>query len=556
VSTTWSGAERSQALSRAERDGLDLLVIGGGITGAGVLRDAASRGLRALVVERADFASGTSSRSSKLVHGGLRYIGEGQLSIPREACAERDRLLRLDPNLVRPVPFLFPAHRGGRVPLWQVRAALWVYAALASFRRTSRFRMLTPDQAVAMAGGLRREGLLGAGLYTDGQVDDARLVIEVLKAARALGAEAVNHAEVTELSHDERGRLVAARVRDRLDGRTRVLRADAFVNAAGPAVERVRGLDRRDLEPELRPAKGVHLVIPRPRIPAEAAVTFEGPDGRHLFLLPWDDLALVGTTDTFSDAIDEPVVTIEEVHYLLEAANAAFPMAGLTTNDLVSVYAGVRPLVAPRDAAGPPSSVSREDRRYADPSGLISAAGGKLTSHRAMAERIVDDVVRRLPPARRRALGRSRTRELAIRPDAFDRAELEAGLAADFGVGAPQAAHLVRTYGAEARPLLEVSAPEWRVPIGRSRYLLAELPWCLRTECAADLCDLLERRVRVALFSPGQGLPEIDAIARAAASAGDWDAGRQRDEVAGYARSLRRHYQIVAPSAVRARSAA
>jgi glycerol-3-phosphate dehydrogenase len=547
----WSLAERALDLARAEREGVELLVVGGGIAGAGVLRDAASRGLRALLVERDDFASGTSSRSSKLIHGGLRYIGEGQLATTREACRERDRLLRLDPSLVRPLAFLFPAYEDSAIPRWQVRAALTVYAALAGFRRGSRFEMLSPAQATALVPALRSQGLRGAGLYRDAQVDDARLVLEVLRSARRLGAAAVNHAELIAFQRGEGGRLVGAVVRDDLSGRTLALRADVIVNAAGPAVERVRGLDRAVSHRELRPAKGVHLVIPRERVRTDVAVTFEAADRRQLFLAPWDDVALIGTTDTFSDEIDEPVVTIEEVHYLLAAANAAFPTLGLTTNDLRSVFAGVRPLAAEPGDDRPPSSVSREQRVYRDPSGLLSIAGGKLTTFRAMGERMVDEVLERLAPERRRQLGRSLTADLPLRADPTPRAELEAELCARFQVTPARAEHLVRSYGEAARTLLEEAPPELRRPIGSSRYTLAEIAWSFASECPATLCDLLERRLRMAVFAVGQGLPELPRIAELAAQAAGWDAERARAEAEAYAARVRRRYQIAAPRSER-----
>jgi glycerol-3-phosphate dehydrogenase len=549
-SARWSLAERAADLARAEREGVDLLVVGGGITGAGVLRDAASRGLRSLLVERSDFASGTSGRSSKLVHGGLRYIGEGQLGLTRRACRERDRLLAANPHLLRPLAFLLPAYDDSKRRLWQVRAALWTYAALASFRRSSRFEMLRPEQALSRAPDLRSEGLRGAGLYGDARVDDARLVLETLKSARALGGAAVNHAAVVEfLRHGERIR--GARVRDALAGRDVEIRARVVVNAAGPAVERVRGLDAPIARPELRPAKGIHLVIPRHRVRTDVAVAYAAADGRHLFVVPWEDMLLLGTSDSFTDEIDEPVVTIGEVHYLLSAANDAFPQAGLTTNDLCSVFAGVRPLAAEADEDKPPSSVSREERIYRDHSGLVSAMGGKLTTYRATGERIVDRVVRQLPPARRAALGPSRTAGLPLRFDEFDRAELESELNARFDVAPWRAAHLVTTYGAAAATLLERAAPELRAPIGASRYTLAEIPWSFETECPASLCDLLERRLRMAIWSAGQGLPELAQIAALAAQAAGWDAERTRAEARGYAAAVRRRYQIVAAHAER-----
>ena len=551
MSATWSLAERREALARASREGVDVLVVGGGITGAGVLRDAASRGLRALLVERGDFACGTSSRSSKLIHGGLRYIGEGQLRMTREACRERDLLLRLNPHLVRPIPFLFPAYRDSKVPLWQVRAALWVYAALSNFRRSSRFRMVGPDQVADFCPELRQEGLRGAGLYWDAQVDDARLVLETLKSARGLGAEAVSRSEAMGFERNLRGRIAAVEVRDALSGERLRIRVHAVVNAAGPALERVRGLDRPVERPALRPAKGVHLVIPRERIPTRGAVTFEGGDRRHLFLIPWDEVAIIGTTDAFSDEIDEPLVTIEEVHYLLAAANEAFPSAALTTNDLRSVFAGVRPLAAGPDEDAPPSSVSRESRIYEDVSGLLSAAGGKLTTYRATGEEIVDRLLALLPEERRAAAGPSRTEALPLRVDDFEREELEARLGARFGVAPERAEYLVRTYGAHAEALLEEAAPELRRPIGRSRFTFAEIPWSWRTECPASLCDLLERRMRLAIFAVGQGIAELDAIAAAAGRAAGWDEEQRRAETRAYRDAVRLRYQIRIPEPAR-----
>jgi len=549
VSGSWTLAERRAALSRAERDGVDLLVIGGGITGAGVLRDAASRGLRGFLVERGDFASGTSSRSSKMIHGGIRYLAHGHFGVTREACRERDRLAALNPNLVRPLPFLFPSWEGGKIPPWQLRAALVAYTAVANFRKTSRFRMLSREEVAGYSRDLRQQGLRAAGLYRDAQVDDARLVIETLKSARRLGGDAASHAELIEFLRGPDGRLAGARVRDRLEGRTLAIRADALVNAAGPAVLRVRGLDRPDAGNDLRPAKGVHLVIPRQRIHSEGAITFESRDGRHLFLCPFDDVALIGTTDTFTDELDEPVVTIDEVHYLLAAANEAFPGAALNTNDLRSVFAGVRPLVAPADAESPPSDVSREHDVSLAPSGLLSLAGGKLTTFRAMGEIAVDRMLALLPRERRRAAGPSRTAALALRDDAFERAELERELRGRFALSSPAAEHLVTAWGAAALELLEQAPTDWRRPIGASRYLYAELPWAIRTECPATLCDLLERRVRLALFAEGQGLPQLARIAEVAAEAAGWDAERARAEAAGYAAAVRRRYQIVAKTA-------
>jgi glycerol-3-phosphate dehydrogenase len=556
VSAAWTLAERRSALSRAERDGVDVLVVGGGIVGAGVLRDAATRGLRALLVERNDFAAGTSSRSSKMVHGGLRYLAHGHLAITREACRERDLLLRMNPNLVKPLPFLFCAWENGNTPAWQVRAALSVYWGLANFRRSARFRMLSSEDVTKYSRDFRQDGLRAAGLYYDAQVDDARLVVEAIKSARRLGADAANHAEVIEFLRGSDARLRGARVRDGLDGRTLQIRAGVVVNAAGPAIERVRGIDQPASQRELRPAKGVHIVIPRERIHAEGAVAVESPvDGRRMFVCPFDDVMMIGTTDTFSDEIDEPVVTIDEVHYLLSAANEAFPNAGLTTNDIRSVWAGVRPLVASGDAKTPPSDVSRESEITESESGLISVAGGKLTTFRAMGEAAMDRVTKRLIASTRGAAGPSRTAVLALRDDSFERADVENELRRRFTLSPRVADHLITAWGADAIALLDAVPEELRRPIGKSRYLYAEIPWSIRTECPASLCDLLERRVRLALFAEGQGLPQLARIAEVAAAAAGWDAERTRAEATAYATAVRRRYQIVAAARTTERAA-
>jgi glycerol-3-phosphate dehydrogenase len=357
--------------------------------------------------------------------------------------------------------------------------------------------------------------------------------------------------KVVELLHAG-GRVAGARVRDRLEGRTLTLHAHVVVNAAGPGIARVRGLDAPAAGERLRPAKGVHLVIPRQRVHAEGAVAFEAADGRHLFLCPFEDVAMIGTTDTFTDEIDEPVVTIDEVHYLLAAANRAFPDAGLTTNDIRSVWAGVRPLVADDDADAPPSDVSRESEIAESPSGLLSVAGGKLTTFRAMGEAAVERALRLLPRERRRPARPSPTFALPLRDDAFERGELERELRRRHRVSARVAEHLVRAWGADAPALLDAAPEPWRRRIGRSRYLYAEIPWAFRTECAVSLCDVLERRVRLALFAEGQGLPELARIAAVAAEALGWDPERTHAEAAAYAASVRRSYQIVATPPTRA----
>ena len=364
--------------SRASQQGVELLVIGGGITGAGVLRDAAQRGLSALLVESDDFAGGTSSATSKMIHGGLRYLAEGQLAVTRQSCVERDRLRSLNPNLVRDLPFLFCAFDDG-VPTWKVRLGLTLYGILAGVGK-GKHHMVRHDELDRLSRDLRRDGLRAVGLYYDAQVDDARFVLEVLKSARQAGAHAVSHATVVGFEHHANGRVAAVCIEDQITGKAYTVQAKLVVNATGPGVDKIRGMDHRLDTQELRPAKGVHVVLRRDRIHADAAVACQAADGRNMFLCPYHDVHLIGTTDTFTSDDDWRDVSWQEVDYLLEAVNRTFPDANLNHDDVVSVYAGVRPLVAKPGENKPPSSVSREHRITEDPSGLISVAGGKLTT--------------------------------------------------------------------------------------------------------------------------------------------------------------------------------
>ncbi len=548
----WSLAHRRAALDALARDGVELLVIGGGITGAGILRDAALRGLSVALIERGDFASGTSSHTSKMIHGGLRYLAEGALSVTRESSLERDLLARLNPSLVRPLPFLFCSFADGVAP-WKVLAGLSLYSLLSSFRGGG-FRLLSPAKIAALSRDLRSEGLRTAGLYHDQQVDDARLVLETIKDARRAGGEAVSYCEALQLAPSEAGAMLVT-VRDALSGRTLSLRAGRVINATGPSVDRVRERERplatscsraepRASTRELRPAKGVHAVIARSRVHADAAVSFQAADGRHMFLCPYEDVHLIGTTDTFSDELDEPRVSAADVDYLLAAANRTFPRAGLTTRDLISVYAGVRPLVAPPDATTPASSVSREHRITEDASGLLSIAGGKLTTYRRMAQQIVDRVVAQLPAARRERLAPCRTRERPLRDDGFDAAALGSELSARFALEPRLVSALLRRYGVEAVAMLEQAPASERVPLAGGRFLRCEVAFSFSHECAANLSDVLERRVRAAVFARGQGLDDLDQSALAAARALGLDAAGAEAQKQAYRARVQTRYRI------------
>ncbi|MFQ5435889.1 MAG: glycerol-3-phosphate dehydrogenase/oxidase, partial [Anaerolineae bacterium] len=359
---------------------IDLLIIGGGITGAGILREGTRLGLRCLLVEQRDFAWGTSSRSSKLVHGGLRYLKEGRLGLTLASVQEREQLLAEGPGLIDPLGFLLATYEGDKGGRWLYQAGLTVYDLLAlqwSHRHydADDFRMLAPHlTAVGLKGGFR---------YGDAQTDDARLVLRVIQEAVADGGAALNYAAVRALVQDEDGRVSGAVVEDVLAGETAVIRAKVVVNATGAWADRLRA----DVggQPRIRPLRGSHLIFPQWRFPVAQAVSFLHPaDGRPVFIFPWEGVTLIGTTDVdHHDDLDaEPGISPAEVAYLMAAIESQFPGLGITLDDVISSYAGVRPVIG--TGKDDPSEESRDHVVWQE-SGLLTVTGGKLTTFRLIA---------------------------------------------------------------------------------------------------------------------------------------------------------------------------
>ena len=396
VESTTAGPGRSPAAVAGST--YDLLIVGGGIVGAGVARDAALRGLRVLLVERADFASGTSSRSSRLLHGGLRYLAQGRVGLVREASVEKMRLSRLAPHLSHPLPFLFPVWKGSDLKLWKLAVGVRMYDLLCGRRNLGRSAVLGPRALLEHAPGLRREGLKGASRHYDALTNDARLVLDTLRSAEAAGATVLNYTAFE--SAEPAGGAWHCTVGGGPSGGPTTVRARAVVNAAGAWASR---LPRSGVR--LRLTKGIHAVVDAARLPvAEALVLTEGK--RILFVIPWGDRVILGTTDTDYEGDPADVrVHAEDIAYVLGVVNGAFPAAGLVPGDVVSSWAGIRPLIAPRrDQAGTPSDTSRNHEIRMPEPGWFDVAGGKLTTYRLMAEQAVDRVARhrglRLPPSR------------------------------------------------------------------------------------------------------------------------------------------------------------
>ncbi len=507
-----------------------MLIIGGGINGAGVARDAALRGMSVAVIERGDFASGTSSRSSKLIHGGVRYLEHGEVGLVLESCRERELLRsKLAPHLVRAQPFVFPIYDDDDMPVWQLRAGLTLYDMLAGLRNVHMHRALSRDELMRHEPKLASDGLLGGALYYDCWTDDARLTVETMVAARDCGATVLNYSEVVELEKDSAGRLAGARIRDCITGRTTRARARCFINVTGPWIDRVRCLDDAGAPPRLRLTKGVHAVFDRSKIGNRDAVVIRGAgDHRVMFAIPWQDKTLVGTTDTYFDGDPASVAADKnDIEYILATVNSCFPDADARAKDIVSTYAGLRPLVAPEDAMSE-SEISRDDQIFESPSGLISLGGGKLTTHRHVAERLTNAIGKRIG----RQVGRCRTTQVAL-PGA-------AGIAPGGVLDEPPESfqeHLRWRYGARGSEVAAMSRDDetLRKPlVADLPDLAAEVAYAVDHEMALTLRDVLERRLHIHLRSRERSHDMATRVADLMASRLDWDDERRRDEIARY----------------------
>lgn len=388
----FSFKERPNILNTLNSYTFDVLVIGGGITGAGIALDAASRGLSVALVEMQDFAAGTSSRSTKLVHGGLRYLKQLEVGLVAEVGREREIVYENAVHVTQPEWMLLPLYKEGTLGKITTRAALTLYDRLAQVRKDERRQMLSRKEALAKVPLLKKDGLKGAGYYVEYKTDDARLTIEVLKKAVEYQAICLNYARVTDFVYKKK-KIVAANVRDEISGEEITIHAHQIVNATGPWVDEVRKMDRIQNKKSIRHTKGVHIVLDQKRLPLEQAVYFDTEDGRMVFAIPREGKTYIGTTDTFyEDDPIQPIATREDVDYLIKAIRFIFPDVNVTAYDVESSWAGVRPLIS--QEGKDPSEISRKDELWIAPSGLLTVAGGKLTGYRQMAETIVDRVVK------------------------------------------------------------------------------------------------------------------------------------------------------------------
>ncbi|MDX8044539.1 FAD-dependent oxidoreductase [Gracilibacillus sp. S3-1-1] len=409
---TFSSKQRAQTYQEMKQNELDMLVIGGGITGAGIALDAALRGLKVAVVEMQDFAAGTSSRSTKLVHGGLRYLKQFEVKMVAEVGKEREIVYENGPHVTTPEWMMLPFYQKGTFGPFTTNVGLRVYDFLAGVKKSERRKMFNRQEAVRREPLLKDDGLKGAGYYVEYRTDDARLTMEVMKKAVEKGALSLNYAKVSNLLYDN-GRVTGVEVIDQLTDEVHEIKAKYIVNAAGPWVDTIREKDHSKKGKTLQLTKGIHLVFDQSTFPLKQAIYFDTPDGRMVFAVPREGKAYVGTTDTvYQGDIAHPTMTEADRDYVIEAIHFMFPNLGITADDVESSWAGLRPLI--HEEGKDPSEISRKDEIFESDSGLISIAGGKLTGYRKMAEDVVNVIRDKMVKAEQKVFYPSDTKHLPI----------------------------------------------------------------------------------------------------------------------------------------------
>ena len=510
TSPDFNQTDRSASLKALSDQCFDLLVIGGGITGAGVARDAAMRGLSVALIEAQDLASGTSSRSSKMIHGGLRYLVAGDVGVVKESASERATLHRIAPHLAQKTPYVIPTSSVRSKLI--LRAALWAYERLGGVERADYHEVWSKAELAENEPLIERSRLNGAVVYPEFLTDDSRLTVATVRSAIDHGATVATYLKATNIRKEQTFRIDAAST---LPGETRELTisARAVVNAAGPWVDQVCDLEQPQ-PPRLALSRGVHLVFNHADLPVRNTVVMRTPDARRIFAVPLGQYTYIGTTDDYHPEHEYwPPVTDQDVSYLLATSQRAMPEASLSPDRIVSVWSGIRPLVG--DGSGRASKeLSRKDEVWTSPSGLLSVGGGKLSAYRAMAERIVDTVIE--------------NHGFTAKPCQTADVPLPGGdavmLASDLtGIGNVQSERLARLYGAEAPSLL--------VNAGGDELVRAEVRQAVQKEGALRLEDYWARRSSRAWFDEGAGVPILNQAATAMAELLDWDDTRKAMEV-------------------------
>ncbi len=522
----WRKGWREEIWSRIDQS-WDLMIIGGGITGAGVLRQAVAAGLRTLLVEARDFAFGTSSRSSKLIHGGFRYLRNKQINVTKEAVREREWILREAPDLVTPLSFLLPNFERYHFPTWKLGLGVALYDLLApkwDHRKYNGPRLLEACPS------LNRQGLLGGFQYYDAVMDDARVLLRILRESVQAGGTALSYARAERLLRTNDGRVCGALLRDMAspDGKTVEVKAKVVVNASGAWSDEVR--NQLGQPPRLRRLRGSHLVFARAKLPFDQAVTLFHPrDGRAMFVIPWEGTTIVGTTDIDHDPdLDkkyiEPFASGNEISYMMEAVSFLFPGLGLTEKDIISSFSGLRPVI--HTGASSPSKESRAHALWEE-DGLITITGGKYTTFRIMSRETIDRMLERLGKPKTAGNKRIFNAPLDLPPSSLDSLTL---------------AYLTGRHGSETAELLKAAKEGELERIEHIPNSWAELRWAAREEGVVHLDDLLLRRVRLGLLLPEGGRNLLGRIRGVARDELGWSDERWQQEEAAYLKTWQRYY--------------
>lgn len=528
----FSGLSRMNVLEEMEQKTYDLLVIGGGITGAGIALDAATRGLKVALVEMNDFASGTSSRSTKLVHGGLRYLKQFEIKEVADLGKERAIVYENGPHVTTPEWMLLPFHTGGTFGKFSTSIGLMVYDFLAGVKKSERRKMLSIDETLKKVPFIKKSGLKGSGYYVEYRTDDARLTIEVMKSAVEKGATVVNYAKADKFLYNEEGQVIGIEVQDRFSEKRVTVKASKIVNATGPWVDELRDMDGSKTEKHLRLSKGVHIVFDESIFPLHQAVYFDTPDGRMVFAIPRNGKTYVGTTDTFYEGDPADMyATQEDRDYLLKAILYMFPDLKVTNSDIESSWAGVRPLIHEEGKA--PSEISRKDEIWESNSGLITIAGGKLTGYRKMAETVVNLVVSKLNESGSQDFAACQTKHLPISGGNMGgSSHLETFIqekskkAESYGLTQEQGRKLAKLYGTNVDAVFEY-LPEQKGELPVTMH--AQLLYAIHHEMTVQPVDFFIRRTGELLFDVEIVHKWKDAVIKEMASILNWSE-EERDQ--------------------------
>ncbi|CAN5544220.1 glycerol-3-phosphate dehydrogenase/oxidase [soil metagenome] len=532
----FSTLHRKEIIDALSSESFDVLVIGGGITGAGIALDAAARGLKTALVEKSDFAYGTSSRSTKLIHGGLRYLKQLEFALVKEVGSERAIVHRLAAHLVVPEKMLLPLYEKRGLGYWLTSIGLKIYDWLAGVKPEDQRKMLTKPQTVRHEPLLKQDDIKGGAIYAEYRTDDARLTIEIAKLAHSKGAVMLNYLRVIEFKYTD-GQVQGVVLNDELLGGKFAVKARTVINAAGPWVDELREINHSKENKHLHLTKGVHIVVPYHRLPVRQAIYFDVPDGRMIFAIPRGRITYVGTTDTdYKGEMENVFTTKEDARYLVDAVNETFPTSHLTLADIESCWAGLRPLIHEEGKSA--SELSRKDEIFESSSELISIAGGKLTGYRKMAERVVDLIIKRKFDDR--SLDPCTTDSILLAggglknvTDVGNYNRLIAARVETLGLKGDHAAYLVHLYGKQSDIIIDYATMHVEAD-AEITLALAELWFAIHNEMVVKATDFLVRRTGLLYFNIHRLTKIQEPVLKAMARYLHWEEGRvtkEREEI-------------------------